>query len=244
MYVGHAAIALALSRRETRLPVALLALAAFGPDWLEVVLMLPVKQQGSAIYTHSIPAVLLGAAAAAGLCAAMRRPGARIVFLAWLLHWPADLLTGRKPLLFREPLVGFDLYGLPAVDFALESLLVVIGCATYARAFPPRAELRRVVVILGAALIALQAAVDVALSVMRDSEWTPSLAVGRVAVSASPSSKPWWCRAPHASCTSPLVPTTRGRDGERRSQGHRDAGLPHLRQGEVLHTGSPGGREL
>ena len=185
MYVGHAAIALALSHRESRLPVALLALAAFGPDWLEVVLMLPVKQQGSAVYTHSIPAVLLGAAAAGGLCAAMRQPGARLVFLAWLLHWPADLLTGRKPLLFRDPLVGLDLYSLPLIDFGLESLLVLIGCAAYARAYPPRAELRRVVVILGAALIALQAAVDVALSVMRDSEWTPSLVVGRVAVSAS-----------------------------------------------------------
>jgi hypothetical protein len=203
VYVGHAAIALGLSRRETRLPVALLALAAFGPDWLEVVLMLPVKQQGSAIYTHSIPAVLLGAAAAAGLCAAMRRPGARIVFLAWLLHWPADLLTGRKPLLVREPLIGLDLYNLPAIDFLLESLIVVFGCAMYARAFPPRAELRRVVVILGAALIALQAAADVALSVMRDTEWTPSLSVSALAISSSSIPRSRRCRAPHAFCTSP-----------------------------------------
>jgi len=96
---------------------------------------------------------------------------------AWLLHWPADLLTGRKPLLFGEQLVGFGLYGSPAVDFALESAVVVIGCALYARAFPSRGDLRRVIVILGAALIAMQAAVDVALSVMRDSEWTPSFAV-------------------------------------------------------------------
>ena len=185
MYTGHAAIALALSRREKRLPIALLVLAAFGPDWLEVVLLLPVKESNSAIYTHSIPAVLLGGAVAAGLHAATRRPGARIILLAWLLHWPADLLTGRKPLLFREPLIGLDLYMLPAVDFALESLLVIFGCAMYARGFPPRAELRRVVVILGAALIALQAVVDVALSVMRDSDWTPSLNVSRVAVSSS-----------------------------------------------------------
>src|SRR5688572_18248822 len=34
VYTGHAAVALALSRREQRLPIALLALAAFGPDWL------------------------------------------------------------------------------------------------------------------------------------------------------------------------------------------------------------------
>ena len=127
--------------------------------------------------THSIPAVLIGASVAAALFAATRRPGGRTIFLAWLLHWPADLLTGRKPLLFGEQLVGLGLYGSPAVDFALESAVVIIGCALYARAFPSRGDLRRVIVILGAALIAIQAAVDVALSVMRDSEWTPSFAV-------------------------------------------------------------------
>jgi DNA-directed RNA polymerase subunit RPC12/RpoP len=120
--------------------------------------------------------VLIGAAVAAALCAAMRRPGASTIFLAWLLHWPADLFTGRKPLLFREPLIGLDLYKIPLADFALESVVVLIGCAIYARTYPSRGEMRRVIVILGAVLIAMQAAVDVALSVMRSSEWTPSFA--------------------------------------------------------------------
>jgi hypothetical protein len=177
VYTGHAAIALALARREERLPIVPLTLAAFGPDWLELLFMLPGRRAGMGIFTHSIPAVVIGGAIAAALWAATHRPGGRTIFLAWLLHWPADLLTGRKPVLFREPLIGLDLYKLPAVDFALESLVVVLGCATYARAFPPRAELRRVVVMLGAALIALQAVVDVTLSVMRNSEWTPSLAL-------------------------------------------------------------------
>jgi hypothetical protein len=176
VYAGHAAIALVLKRREPRLPIVPLVLAAFGPDWLELLLMLPVKREGMAVFTHSIPAVLLGGALAAGAYAATRRPGARILFLAWLLHWPADLVTGRKPVLFPEPLIGLDLYKIPAIDFAIESLVVVIGCAIYARAFPARAELRRVVVVLGAALIAVQAAVDLALSVMRNSDWAPSFA--------------------------------------------------------------------
>jgi hypothetical protein len=176
VYAGHAAIALALKRREPRLPIIPLVLAAFGPDWLGLVLMIPGRRE-EAVFTHSIPAVLIGGGLAAALYATTRRPGARTIFLAWLLHWPADLFTGRKPLLFAEPLIGLDLYNFPVVDFALESVVVVIGCVLYARTFPPRGELRRVVVILGAALIALQAAVDVALSVMRDSEWTPSFAV-------------------------------------------------------------------
>jgi len=177
VYAGHAAVALALKPRAPRLPIAYLVLAAFGPDWLELLLMIPAPRAGSAMFTHSIPAVLIGASVAAALFRATGRRGGRTLFLAWLLHWPADLLTGRKPLLFGEQLVGFGLYGSPAVDFALESVVVVIGCALYARMFPSRGDLRRVIVILGAALIAMQAAVDVALAVMRDSEWTPSFAV-------------------------------------------------------------------
>jgi membrane-bound metal-dependent hydrolase YbcI (DUF457 family) len=177
VYAGHAAVALALTRREPRLPIVPLVLAAFGPDWLDVLVTIPGHREGMAVLTHSIPAVLIGGGLAAALYAATRRPGARIIFLAWVLHWLADLVTGRKPLLLAQPQVGLYLYGSPVADFALESVLVVIGCVLYARAFPPRAELRRVVVILCATLIAMQAAVDVALSVMRDPGWTPSSSV-------------------------------------------------------------------
>ena len=185
MYAGHAAIALALTRREPRIPIVPLVLAAFGPDWMEVLLSIPKQRVESVLYTHSIPAVLIGGGLAAAAYAATRRPGAGMIFLAWVLHWVADLFTGRKPVLFSGPWIGLGLYGRPAVDFALESAVVVIGCVLYARTFPPRGELRRVVVILGAALIAMQAAVDVALSVMRDTDWTPSFADVQGAASAS-----------------------------------------------------------
>jgi len=215
VYAGHAAIAIALKRREPRLPVVPLVLAAFGPDWLELFFALPVKREGMAIFTHSIPAVLIGGGLAAALWASTRRAGASTIFIAWLLHWPADLFTGRKPVLFQEPLIGLDLYKIPAADFALECAVIVVGCALYARAYPSRGELRRVIVILGAALIAIQGAVDVALSVMRNSEWTPSFAAmdGRT-VSALSAQRSRSCRVPHAFCTSPLVPTTRGSDGD------------------------------
>jgi hypothetical protein len=176
VYAGHAAVALALKAREPRLPMIPLMLACFGPDWVEVALMFPVPRAGMAVYTHSIPAVLLGAALAALLHTAFRQPGAGYIALAWLLHWPADLLTGRKPILSGEALVGLDFYSLPVVDFVLESAAIAVGCALYARRFAIRAELRRVVVILGVTLIALQGAVDVTLSVIRKAEWTPSLA--------------------------------------------------------------------
>ena len=88
-------------------------------------------------------------------------------------------------MIFPTPLIGLDLYKLPLADFVIESTVIAIGCAIYARGFRARAELRRVIVILGAALIALQAAVDVALSVMRNTEWEPSLASAATAVSSS-----------------------------------------------------------
>jgi hypothetical protein len=177
VYAGHAAVALALKQRAPRTAIVPLVLAAFGPDWIEVLLMLTPRRGDAVVLTHSIPAVLIGAALAAGLYAASRRPGAQTVLVAWLLHWPADLVTGRKPLLFAAPLIGLDLYNIPAADFVLESVVVIVGCAIYARAFAGRGELRRVIVILGAALIAVQAAVDVALAAVRNSEWTPSLSV-------------------------------------------------------------------
>ena len=178
MYAGHAAIALALKAREPRLPIVALALACYGPDWVELALMLPRKNGTAGLYSHSIPAVVVGAALAAGVYAAFRRPGVRLIFLGWLLHWPGDMFTGRKPLFDAAPLIGLDLYALPLVDFVLESTVVVIGCVIYARRFAPRGAARRTVVILGAALILLQGAVDVALAVVRDSEWRPSLALG------------------------------------------------------------------
>ena len=176
MYAGHAAVALALRWREPRLPIVPLVIACYGPDWAEVVLMAPNPQAVMAAYTHSIPGLLIGAALATLLWTWMRRPGAMLLGAGWLLHWPADLFTGRKPLIFPTPVIGFDLYKLPLADFLLEATVVAIGCAIYARGVPKRAELRRVIVILGAALIALQAAADVALAVMRNTEWEPTLA--------------------------------------------------------------------
>ena len=176
MYVGHAAVALALRWREPRLPIVPLVLACYGPDWAEVVLMAPNPQATMAAYTHSIPGLLVGAALVTLLWTWLHRPGAMVLGVGWLLHWPADLFTGRKPLIFATPLIGLDLYNLPLADFLLEATVVAIGGAIYARGAPKRAELRRVIVILGAALIALQAALDVALGVMRNTEWEPSLA--------------------------------------------------------------------
>jgi hypothetical protein len=54
----------------------LLVIAAFGPDWLELLLMLPEKREGMAVFTHSVPAVLIGGLLARELYSAPVAPGA------------------------------------------------------------------------------------------------------------------------------------------------------------------------
>jgi hypothetical protein len=173
VYAGHAGVALALKGSGRRVSIVALTFACFGPDWISVALLVAGQSDLVGVLSHSMPAVLIGGGAAAWLYSLSGRRGARSIFAGWLLHWPADLLTGKKPLVLGSPLVGLELYGRPAVDFVVESLVVVVGCALYARAFPRRADVRRVIVILGVSLIALQGVVDVALAVTRnDSGWT------------------------------------------------------------------------
>jgi DNA-directed RNA polymerase subunit RPC12/RpoP len=221
VYTGHAAIALALKARDPRVPIVPLALACYGPDWIELALMIPHPRAGMAVYTHSIPAVLLGAAAASALYALIaRRPGALTILVGWLLHWPADLITGRKPLAGPQPLIGLDLYHLPVADATLETIIVIAACALYGRAVARTVAQRRVVASLGVALALLQATLDFVLTRIDGQPWHPLLAQerGRPHLSLSASGAVT-AVAPHASCThhshfhSELVMGTNGSKG-------------------------------
>ena len=205
MYTGHAAIALALKSCDPRVPLVPLAIACYGPDWIEVALMIPRARAGMAIYTHSIPAVMIGAVTASGLYALIaRRPGARMILLAWLLHWPADLFTGRKPLIGLRPLIGLDLYHVPAADAVLEMVVIGVACTIYWRAFARTPAQRRLVLALGAVLALLQVTMDFVVSRIDKQPWNPSLAQERQRIHLSLSaSGAVPAGAPHASCTHP-----------------------------------------
>ncbi len=205
MYAGHAAIALAIKSRRPDVPIIPLLLAAYGPDWVDVALMIPKPREGMAPWSHSIPAVLVGAACVTLLYRVIaRRPGGLVLGAAWISHWIADLVTGLKPLVGLDPLIGLDVYHLPPVDFVIEMLLVSLACLEYGGAFAPRRAQRRIVVALWAALVASQACLDYAVSKLDPNTWRPSLAQVRwrphvssiTLVTASPVT-------PHASCTVP-----------------------------------------
>ena len=230
MYAGHAAIALALKAREPRAPTAVLVVACFGPDWVELFLGLSLGRAAGQVYSHFIPGVLVCAVLAAAFYKVVTRlPGARYVAIGWLLHWPADFLTAHKPLIDPTHVVGLDFYDVPAVDFALEGLLVV-GCAIlYARAFATDRARRRWVVAMAAALLAIQGVLDYGLAHEPWRDWNPSLARARwqphltLAVAAR-------VAAPvrMALAHSPVL-SQRASDVERGSSGRGDAGLPHVR---------------
>ena len=176
MYVGHVAVALALRTRDPRVPMLPLALACYGPDWLETALGLFRGRSEMSLYTHYLPGLMAGALAAAALYAiVLRRPGGWVILSGWLLHWPADFFTAPKGLLSPTVRVGLDLYNLPLADFLVEAALVVACCALYARTFAHGPAQRRWVVAMAAVLVALQAMLDHGLA-QADPVWTPSLA--------------------------------------------------------------------
>lgn len=176
MYAGHVAVALALKTRDPRVPMLPLALACYGPDWLEIVLGFWRGRGPMSLYTHYLPGLLTGALAAAALYTIVfRRPGGWIILAGWLLHWPADFFTAHKGLLSPTDRIGFDLYNLPVADFVLEAALAVFACALYARTFAHSPAQRRWAISMAAGLLFLQAMLDYGLAQARPA-WNPSLA--------------------------------------------------------------------
>jgi hypothetical protein len=183
-------------------PLAPLVLACYGPDWAELVFGLAYGRGTMQVLAHSLPAVLVGGLSAAGLFALVaHRHGARYLLLGWLLHWPADFLTARKPLIDLDHRVGLDLYHRPAIDFLLEGALLVVCCAIYARVFARDTVQRRWVVAMAAALLGMQAVLDYGLR-SEPQPWNPVLVHGLwrphpkiVSICSVPGSDP------HGSCT-------------------------------------------
>lgn len=176
MYAGHAAIALIIKARRPATPMVPLALACYGPDFVDIALMIPHPREGMAIYSHSIAAVVIGAALA--WLARVRFSGgvgAKAIALGWLLHWPADALTGVKPLLGLDTLIGLDLYHLGFTDVALEAVPIGVATAMCLRVWGPGADGRRVALATGAALFLAQVAFMIAMKQADPLTWTPRL---------------------------------------------------------------------
>lgn len=175
MYVGHVGLALALRAERAAPPLAVLVLAAQGPDWIEVALEATGRAWvNPARSPHALPWVAAGAlvvAVVAGALAQRRRAPvgrwATLTALAYASHWPADYVTGIKPTWSGGPMVGLGLYGRPGLDLALEAMVAAAGWWAWRRALPsgaPRTRGRALAWALLAVLLLLQLAADVVMS--------------------------------------------------------------------------------
>jgi len=106
-----------------------LAFASLAPDVADGLFYLAGICSPYGLYTHTLYAVLLQAAlvgAAAFLLTDSRGSGV-LYTSAVLLHLPADYFTGQKLLFPGGEFVGLYLYDVPPADFALETVIVLIG---------------------------------------------------------------------------------------------------------------------
>lgn len=168
MYCGHVAIALAAKSARLQLPLWALLFASFGPDWVETA-QIACGVDHTPLWSHSVPAVALGAVAA-GLGASVWRRSSRdgaLIAGVYVSHLLVDFITGSKPLGFGGRYVGAQLYSWPKADFAVESTLIVVGWLIYRRSLPARGSYidqwpsrRSIELGLPTGLIALQAVYD------------------------------------------------------------------------------------
>ena len=158
MFVGHAGLAFLAAGRRSGPPLAVLLLAAYGPDWLKLPAYVAFwDHERVAFVTHSIVAVLLAGALAGGAwwMFTRERSHALLVALAWWSHWPADFATALKPTWPGGPSVGLQLYAHPAADLLIETIVLLVGWAALVRRRRPA---RTATILAPAALFLVQLA--------------------------------------------------------------------------------------
>jgi LexA-binding, inner membrane-associated putative hydrolase len=138
MYTGHLGVALA-ARRFGTVPLWALVVTSQMPDWLSIVVGATGVEDAHEIWSHSLPAVLIGAAVAGCITLwVTARPGsAALIAAVYLSHPVLDLITGLKPTWPAGPLIGGCLYDWPVGDFIVESLFVLAGAAVYRTCIDP-----------------------------------------------------------------------------------------------------------
>lgn len=168
MYAGHIGIALGAKGLRESIPLWVLVLAAQSPDWTDASLCLVgIRPSIPGMYSHSLPAVagLMVVTCLLYLATYRDRIGAAIVSLTVMSHMLGDYVTGHKPTWPGGPIVGLGIYGAPAVDFAVEALVIGAGWMMYRSSVTHSRRVTTPVNLLPAALIAFQLAAAIAFTI-------------------------------------------------------------------------------
>lgn len=164
MYAGHVGIALGAKGLKKALPLWFVIVASQLPDWADATLCLAnVRTPVPGMYSHSLPALAVLVLIAAGAYFAFERDVAGCLIIAAVVasHVATDYLTGIKPTWGSRPLIGLGLYGRPAIDFVIETIVITGGWLLYRRTLPADRRSSGPVVQMITILIAAQLAADV-----------------------------------------------------------------------------------
>ena len=161
MVTGHIAVAFAARARWPRAELFALVVASLVPDLADFVL--PQGDQCRTtceLYTHAFPAVLVLAAAMAGMAWGIwhRRVTTWLAGALVVVHVLSDTLTGFKKFWVGGPDMGLALYDHEGADFVLEASMMTAAWGVLRRT--PRAPRWAVHPITLIVLLALQAAFD------------------------------------------------------------------------------------
>lgn len=168
MYLGHVGAALAGKRARASVGLLVLLIATYAPDWVDTGLCMAKSYNETAMYSHSIPAVLVLALLGFFVYFLSTRDGVGATMVAGVVvsHMLLDWITGYKPTWPGGPMIGLRLYGHPAADFVAEGIVLAIGAALYATTLPPRTRKWSDGAIMFVALIVMQLGADVARTMM------------------------------------------------------------------------------
>ena len=147
MLIGHAGIAQFCKFVRRDIPLGWLLVAAFLPDLIRAPLALIVSPYWREVLSHSLPSVIL-LALAIGVVSLARHGDlltSAILCSACLTHWPADALTGCKPL-YDNIWVGRFGYRHPVTDIAIEGGLLIASWWLLRRQGAASPMVRRVIV--------------------------------------------------------------------------------------------------
>jgi len=168
MYAGHIGIALGAKGLRDSIPLWVLVLATQLPDWTDASLCLAgIRTSIPGMYSHSLPAVagLMVISSLLYLAVYRDRVGAATVSIVVMTHMLGDYVTGHKPTWPGGPVVGLGMYGVPAVDFAIEALVIGAGWMIYRSSVTDSRRVSLPVNLLPAALIAFQLAAAIAFTI-------------------------------------------------------------------------------
>ncbi len=170
MYAGHVGIALGAKGIRRTVPLWVLVIASQLPDWTDAVTCLAgITNATPGMWSHSFPAIgILSVGAVVAYMAATRDvSGSAFVAAMVVSHALADYITGIKPTWSGGPMIGLQLYRHPAIDFAVEAVVIVVGWLLYQASFPREKRSSPGIFAMVGVLIALQLAVDIVFSMSK-----------------------------------------------------------------------------